>query len=341
MYLWQIRHIPNRRQTFLSLTTRLGLVLLLAGLCGWVARQAVGQGDEKSAIGKTGRTESDASKSAGHSAATVFVAQVHAELKKHPTVKADIEHTVSIGEQKFHATGRYLAHGSKLRVEYVVKSEQGADGSMIEVCDGKELWSQMILGGTKRVTHRDVQQIKAAAAAASAKNVPDAELTAELGLGGLSGLFASLERTMTFDAMKQDEVEGHSRTVVQGQWKSNVVSRWKRKPDDPLPAFVPDMVRIFVDSNTLFPERIVYLKKQTEKDKKGYRALISFQFKNVVLDAAIDEQEFTFVPLDDVVPEDVTRQFLDRITKSQENADPSAASATPTTKPKSAKSPSR
>ena len=334
MYLWQIRHIPNLRQTFLSLTIRLGLVLLLAGLIGFVARSAIGQGDEKPATGKTGRAEAGASPSAGQAAATAFVAKVHAELQKHSAVKANVEHTVSIGTQQFRATGRYLSSGSKLRLEYTVKPDQGANGSLVEVCDGKVLWSLMTLGGTKpRVTHRDVQQIKAAIA--SVKNVPDAELTAELGLGGLSGLLASLERTMTFAAMKQEEVEGRSRTVVQGQWKSAVASRWRRKADDPLPVYIPDAVRLVVDSATLFPERIVYLKKQTEQDKKGYRALVSFQFQNVELDATIDEQEFTFEPPQDVVPEDVTRLFLDRITKSQEGeaaATTKAKSATGTTR---------
>ena len=335
MYLWQIRHIPILRQTFLSVTSRLGLVLLLAGLIGFVARSAIGQGDEKVATGKTGRAETGASPSAGQAAATAFVAKVHAELKQHPSLKADVEHTVSIGDQQFRATGRYLNSGSKLRLEYTVKPDQGADGSLIEVCDGKVLWSLMTLGGTKpRVTHRDVQQIKAAIA--SVKSVPDAELTAELGLGGLSGLLASLERTMTFDAIKQEEVEGRSRTTVQGQWKSTVASRWKRKPDDPLPVYIPDAVRIIADSTTLFPERIVYLKRQTEKDKPGYRALVSFQFKNVELDATIDEQEFTFEPPQDVVPEDITRQFLDRITKSREVEAAPATPASPTTKAKSA-----
>ena len=334
MYLWQIRHIPIPRQTFLSLTFRLGLVLLLlAGFAGLVARSAIGQGDEKPALGKSGRAEISASPSASQVAATAFVAKVHAELKKHSSVKADVEHIVSIGTQQFRATGRYLNSGSKLRLEYTVKPDQGADGALIEVCDGKQLWSLMTLGGTKRVTHRDVQQIKAAIA--SVKSVPDAELTAELGLGGLSGLFASLERTMTFDAMKQEEVEGHSSTVVQGQWKSTVASRWKRKADDPLPVYIPDMVRIIVDSATLFPERIVYLKKQTDKDKKGYRTLVSFQFKNVELDTMIDEQEFTFDPPQDVDPEDVTRQYLDRITKSQESVAAPATSVAPTTKAKS------
>ena len=261
------------------------------------------------------------------------MAAVHAELRKHSSVQADVEHTVSIGNQQFRATGRYLNSGSKLRLEYIVKPGQGADGSLIEVCDGKELWSLMTLGGTKRVTHRDVQQIKAAAA--SMKNVPDAALTAELGLGGLTSLLASLERTMTFDLMKLEEVDGHSRTVVQGQWKSDVVSRWKRKPEDPLPVYIPDMVRIFVNSTTLFPERIVYLKQQTEKDKKGFRALVSFQFRNVEFDAKVDDQEFAFDPPQDVVPEDITRQFLDRITKSQESEAAPATSAAPTTKAKS------
>ena len=334
MYLWQIRHIPIPRQTFLSLTSRLGLVLLLAGVVGFVARSAVGQGDEKSATNKTGRTETGASPSAGQAAATAFVAQVHAELKKHSSVKADVEHAVSIGTQQFRATGRYLSSGSRLRLEYTVKPDQGVDGSLIEVCDGKELWSLMTLGGTKRVTHRDVTQIKAAIA--SVKNAPDAELTAELGLGGLSGLFASLERTMTFDQMKREEVEGRTRTVVQGQWKSTVASRWRRTANDPFPAYIPDVVRIIVDTATLFPERIVYLKKQTEKDKKGYRALVSFQFKNVEFDAPIDEQEFTFDPPQDVVPEDITRQFLDRITKSQEGETASPTSAAPAAKAKSA-----
>lgn len=328
MYLWQIRHIPIPRQTFLSLTSRLGLVLLLAGLISFVAQSAIGQSGEKSAANKTGQAETGSSPSATQAAATAFVASVHAELKKHPSVKADVEHTVSIGTQQFRATGRYLSSGSKLRLEYTVKPDQGVDGSLIEVCDGKELWSLMTLGTTKRVTHRDVQQIKAAMA--SVKSASDAELTAELGLGGLSGLFASLERTMTFDQMKQEEVEGRSRTVVKGQWKSNVASRWRRTANDPLPVYIPDEVRIFVNSATLFPERIVYLKKQTEKDKKEFVALVNFQFKNVELDTMIDDQEFTFDPPQDVVPEDVTRQFLDRITNSQQGE------AAPTSKAKSA-----
>lgn len=361
MYLWQIRHIPIRRQSFYRFPARLGLLLLLAGLTSVLTRPAVGQGDAKPAAEAKPAKDSKASVSAEQAAATDFMAKVHDALKSHPSVRADIEQTVTIGSQPFRATGRYLTSGSKLRLEYLIKPNEGADGSLIEVCDGKQLWSQVTLNGVKRVTHRDVEQIKAAVA--STKNISDAVITAELGLGGLTALLASLERTMIFEAMKEGTGEGQTQTVVQGQWKADVSSRWRRRPEDPLPAYIPDLVRVVVDSRTLFPERIIYLKKQTEKEKtekekteqasvtkdksakdapakdsptktkKGYRAIVSLTFQNVQLDASIDEQEFTFVPPEDVVPEDITRQYLDRIAKSNE-AEAAAPTGSPASKPK-------
>ncbi len=369
MYLWQIRHIPIRRQTFLRFTALLGLLLLFVELSGEGARLAVGQGDEKSATESKSARESKSSPSLDQSAATAFVTKVHETLKSHPSVRADIEQTISIGGQPFRATGRYLTSGPKLRLEYLIKPSEGIDGALIEVCDGKELWSQVTLNGAKRVTHRDVQQIKAAVALT--KSVPDAVLSAELGLGGLTALFASLERTMIFEAMKEGTGAGQTQTVVQGRWKPEVSSRWKRRPEDPLPAYIPDLVRIVVDSRTLFPERIIYLKKQSEKElaaqaaaplakdkpskdgivkegvvkddtekdatvrtKKGYRTIISLKFHNVELDATIDEQEFTYTPPEDVVPEDITRQYLDRITKSAETEPVLPGSASPKPKAK-------
>ncbi len=369
MYLWQIRHIPIRRQTFLRFTAPLGLLLLFAGFSGDGTRLAVGQGDEKSATESPSGKESKSSASIEQAAAaTTFITKVHEALKSHPSVRADIEQTISIGGQPFRATGRYLTSGSKLRLEYLIQPSEGIDGTLIEVCDGQELWSQVTLNGAKRVTHRDVQQIKAAVA--STKSVPDAVLSAELGLGGLTALFASLERTMIFEAMKAGTGEGETQTVVQGRWKPEVSSRWKRRPEDPLPAYIPDLVRIVVDSRTLFPERIIYLKKQSEKElavqaaaspakdkpskdgivkegavkegtekdgppkaKKGYRTIVSLKFQNVQLDATIDEQEFTFTPPEEVVPEDITRQYLDRIKKSSETETAPTGAQSP--KPKS------
>ncbi|MBS0203058.1 MAG: hypothetical protein JSS49_09190 [Planctomycetes bacterium] len=262
-------------------------------------------------------------------AATDFMKRVHDGLYDRSSIRADIEQTVSIGAQKFQVTGQYVNAGQRLRLEYTIQPDQGVSGSLLEVSNGKELWSQMKVGETKRVTHRDIEQIKAAVT--STKSVPDVVLTAELGLGGLTALMASLERTMVFDAMKEESVDEGGRTIVQGRWKPEVAKRWPTSKDGLLPVYVPDMARIWVDTKTMFPVRIVYIKRAIEKDKKVYRPMVSLRFSNVQFDAPVNDQEFEFVNTDKTVPEDITRQFLDRMKQSagEDAAKPGTELTTP------------
>ena len=313
MHLWQIRHIPNRPQTLLRLTI-LGAAFILVFVTlfapiHFVAGQAQ-DGVKDRADGNDKGSE-----------AAEFLDRVRQELLAHQSVKADLSQSVSIGDQQFKVTGQYLSSGNsstgmKLKLNYLVVPEQGAEGAMLEVCDGKELWTVLTLPGSKRVTHRNVLQIQKAALAANQKGGPEATLTVELGLGGLTALLASLERTMVFDAMKQEEVEGHRRTIIQGRWKKEFAQRFPKGKDDSLPAFVPDLVRLYVDAQTLFPERLLYLKKQQEK--KTLRPLVNLEFQNVELDGPVDEKEFKFDIPEGVVPEDVTKMYVDRITGSAE-----------------------
>ncbi len=314
MHLWQIRHIPNRPQTLLRLTI-LGAAFIFVAVTlfapvGFVSGQA---GD-----GVKDRAESNDQ----GSEAAEFLIRVRQELQTHQSVKADLSQNVSIGDQHFKVTGQYLSSGNsttgtKLKLNYLVVPDQGAEGEMLEICDGKELWTVLTLPGSpKRVTHRNVLQIQKAAFAANQKGVPESTLNVELGLGGLTALLASLERTMVFDAMKQEEVDGHQRTILQGRWKKEVAQRFPKGKDDSLPPFVPDLVRLYVDAQTLFPERLLYLKKQPEK--KAFRPLVNLEFRNVELDGPVDEKEFKFEIPPDVVPEDVTKMYVDRITGSTE-----------------------
>lgn len=317
MYLWQIRHIPNLRRILFSFSAVLGLSLMLAWVGGLGAQIAQGQGDAKPQPEK--KTASKGPDPAVVKAATDYIKQVHDALYARTSIKADIEQTVTIGAQQFQVTGQYVNSGQKLRLEYNIEPAQGVAGSLLEVCDGKELWTLLKVANAKpRVTHRDVQQIKAAAAAS--KEAPDVVLTAELGLGGLTALLASIERTMVFDAMKEESEEEGGRTIVQGRWKPDVSSRWPRSKEDLLPDYIPDLVRLWIDPKTQFPVRIVYIKRVIEKEKKVYRPMVSLTFKNIQFDTPVSDQEFTFVPPDEAVPEDVTRQFLDRMKKSSDDA---------------------
>lgn len=329
MYLWQIRHIPNPWYKLMSFSALLGVSLMIAWQSGPGIRIAMGQGEQKASDSKKG--DPKAADPAVIKAATDFMKKVHDSLYARTSIKADIEQSVSIGTQQFQVVGQYVNSGQKLRLEYTIQPDQGVGGSLLEVCNGKELWSLMTVADTKRVTHRDVQQIKEAALAT--RNIPDVVLTAELGLGGLTALIASLERTMVFDAMKEESTEDGPRTVIQGRWKPEVASRWPRSKEDLLPTYVPDLVRIWIDPQTMFPVRVLYIKRVIEKDKKIFRPMVNLKFKNVQFDVPIDDQDFNFVTPPDVVPEDITRLFLDRMKKSVDDAAAAAKPAADATAP--------
>lgn len=316
MYLWQIRHNPNRPQTLLRLT-------IVAAVCSVVAVSTylpAGFVSGKADDAAEKKAEADSTPSP----AAEFLQRIRLELPKHQSIKAELAQSVSLGDQQFKITGQYVSSGMKMRLKYTVVPEQGTDGEMLEVCDGKELWTVMTLPGSKalppskRVTHRNIQQIRAAVAA-QARNPANSIVNLDLGLGGLTSLLASLQNSMEFDAMKEDEFEGHSRTILQGRWKKELLKDFPKDKDDALPAYLPDLVRLYVDSRTLFPEKVLYLKKIP--GKKTFKSLVSLEFRDVEFDQPVDEKEFIFVP-DGTDVEDVTKQYLERLTNAATPAGP-------------------
>jgi outer membrane lipoprotein-sorting protein len=303
LYLWQIRHIPNRPQTLLKL---LILAVLAAG-GGIISFVSSGSVSAQTANASADKKQEEAKPSP----AKEFFERVRQELPNHQSVKAKVTQVVSIGDQNFKVDGEYLSAGKKLKLEYTVVPDHGLKGKMLEVCDGKELWTLLELPDSKRVTRRNIQQILSAAVAATKRDVQEATVNVELGLGGLVALLASLDRTMVFDAMKEEDTEGHSQTIVQCRWKKEILQRYPKDKDDSLPVFIPDLVRIYVNTQTMFPEKLLYLKKNVQK--KTFRPLVSLEFHNVEFDVPVEDKDFLFQIPPDVVPEDITKQYLDRM----------------------------
>ncbi len=303
MHLWQIRHIPNHPQTLLKLT----LVICLGGASAITLLPSVRYATAQSANEEKAKT-TDAETT---SEASEFLARVRQELPRHQSIQAEVTQTVSIGDQQFRVDGQYVSSGQKLRLSYKVMPDQGAQGEILEVCDGNELWTQLTLPDSKRLTQRNVQQILAAAAAANKKNVTQATANVELGLGGVATLLASLERTMTFDAMKTDSTGDVARTSIQGRWKKSFADKFPKDKDQSLPPYIPDAVQLVINNQTLFPEKILYLKKQP--GKRAFKALVNLQFHNIVFDEPVNDDVFVFKVPDGEVPEDVTKQYINRM----------------------------
>lgn len=242
-----------------------------------------------------------------------LVQEAQVRLARRKSIQADVKTLVQFGEQTMVATGRYEAEGLKLRLSTTLKLKSGVAGELLEVCDGETLWSRTVIDDMKRYTRRDVRQIlNAGASGGTAETL----MLSELGLGGLPGIMASIQRCMQFTAMKPESTDDGPVYRVQGEWKPDFPKKWfAQKPTGDM-AYFPDVIRITYAADTLFPTRLLYLKRvQGLKpgEETGLRPILSMEFENVMLDEPLDDQTFEFIPADGVIPDDVTKQYLERI----------------------------
>lgn len=294
----------------------LSLVLSTAVAVGW-AYAAQDKAPDKPS--KSSSTEPDSAGVEGSASAAELLKQSRQRLLDYQPIKARVIEKVQIGERRFTMTGNYV-RGKDLRLLLEFQVQIGdATASLKEICDGQVLWTRHQIGDHVRLIRRDVDKILKAAAKNA--DVPQNLLIADLGLGGLSGLLASLERTMTFNSKNTEQVGEHRFTVIEGTWNEQFAARWA-PPDDKsanaFPEYVPDRVRVYFDENT-FPRRILYLKKHASRDI--YRPMVSLDFEDVVLNASVDNNEFVYVPPDDVDErQDVTNDFLQQLAPAMEGA---------------------
>jgi outer membrane lipoprotein-sorting protein len=246
----------------------------------------------------------EAKPSAADPAAQETFQKALAALAERQSISATLVEFINITEQPLKLTGRYLEAKGKSRLELQVKLTGGAEGSILEVVDGEMLWSQTTIGEARHVTLRNLKQISAALA-----ELPPQTKTSgiDLGLGGLSGLMTSVERTMEFQQRRE---EGEL-IVLEARWKPEFLTTLEDKESKELPAYVPDVLRISLDAKTLFPKRFQYLKRNSGKE--SLRPYVRLDFQSVQLDGEIDQAEFQFTPPEDLVPDDVTTLYIDQL----------------------------
>lgn len=233
------------------------------------------------------------------------------------SVQAVVRETVNMGPRKFRGEGTYIAgQFPKLRLSLSL-NVGGTSGKLTEVCDGTILWTvqEIDIAGQSpdiqvaRTVISDVTQ----ASLESHTDIAETSLIAGLGVGGLPALLAALERSMTFEALREIEEEGRAFSVIQGRWSDEYLQRVTGGADDTqLPPYMPDHVRIYFDKATKFPTRILYLRR-TEPGSRTFSALLSLEFADVILDAPVSEEQFQYSPPSTVKVRDRTAEFLKMI----------------------------
>jgi outer membrane lipoprotein-sorting protein len=250
-------------------------------------------------------------------------------LISYRSVQAEMVETVDLGLRRFRMKGSYLQGTDlKLRLEYDLLVGNTA-AHLIEVCDGQILWTHQTIGADERVTRRNVRQILTAAS--SAGKTPQNLLTAELGLGGLPGLLAGIQKSVQLEKQWEQDVNEQTFVVIEGGWKKSFRSKFLGKDapaDQPLPAFVPDQVRIYFEQESLFPRRILYLKRSEDGTR---RPMVTLDFVDVRWDVELAEDTFNYTPPEKVARQDVTQAYINRFAPPKQETSPEATAEQPAT----------
>jgi len=246
--------------------------------------------------------------------AVVTLETARDRLTAYRTVKAEIVETVVLEPRRFRMKGTYLQGTDlKLRLEYVVQVG-GTKASLVEVCDGQILWTWHRIGAVQRVTRRNVRQILNARE--SNGRTDHNTLITELGLGGLPGLLASIQQSVRLDKQWEQSAGDRTLIVVEGVWKDSFRNRVvpDATPDQDLPPWVPDRIRVYFEHDSLFPRRILYLKRDLAK---VHHPMVTLDFSEVEWNGDVDNEKFTFIPPPKVVAEDVTQAYIKQFLQEQ------------------------
>ncbi|MFO1019139.1 MAG: hypothetical protein U0903_00340 [Planctomycetales bacterium] len=255
-------------------------------------------------------------------------------LQGYKSVKAKITERVTIQDHSFTAAGSYTqGQNNQVLLELQV-SLGGNRGSMLEVCDGQILWVRQDVIDQVRITRRDVQKILQAAEQSGGR-VNRTSLVAEMGMGGLSGLLGGIATDMDFSAPTEGEIDTIPAIVLDGKWNQKFLTRFNggKNAKGPLPAFVPDQVRILLQKDNLFPRRISYAKKTASSVPNT--PLMVLDLSNIRLNEQLRPDTFRYNPPATPTPIDETAAYVQAITQAAEaaKAGPGAAPQAPAKQP--------
>jgi len=331
-------------QTFRRLTPAVSAAFL-AGVVvctGVLVRNLVGaqEAAEPKAPAAAGRDKSQAKAAQKEDPKAVELMQaVYTRLLERASVRARLKETVFLGDRRTTAEGTYLSGTFPMvRVEYRVRVG-GTAGVLTEVCDGsvvhtkRELLKAGSTGDAKpetetkneaepksvvlpplstsetKFTRCDVQQV---AKALEDKSRPPADVVAEAGIGGLPATIASLRRCMVFDGVRDVQTKAGTFTVVEGRWNPAHLDKLTAAfgPGGAgLKQVVPERAAIYLDPKTLFPTRIVYLRRIGEGDK-AFRPVLALEFLDVQFDGPVSMDQFTFAVPPGVEEKDETAEYI-------------------------------
>jgi len=322
--------------------------LALAAVTAMAAAQEAGP-SPLAGRGPTGQQAATTGDTGPHTVGDRLVLQAAMQLERRESVTARLRHKVNLDGGELFGVGSYWQQGRgeslRVRMELQIAGQQS---SMLQVSNGRFLWTDVRLPTGRNVTRIDLRQLRSdpLLAATGSDILPGhaswSPMQPELAssTGGLPTLLTSLGANFTFltpQAMRLtfspplvEETTSIPVFAVVGHWKpeklAELLATGKKKADAqqpepeplPLPHRLPQEVLLLVGQADLFPYRIEY--RRHVSTAPGTAApyqlsdapMVVLELSDVAFDATIAASQFDYAP-GDTEWNDRTAEHLDRL----------------------------
>jgi hypothetical protein len=259
-----------------------------------------------------------------------------AAVRSREFISARIRHTVDLLGEQLAGTGLYLQKGrgdsQKARLELKIQVA-GQTTSVLQVCDGYELWQHNDFLDKVTLTRIDVRRVQDAMNAKAPRNSHFA--TTQLALCGLPKLLESLNSCFQFRFVQQDRLDTVPVNVLRGTWRPEVMAALypnskakkvegeaKTSIEGKLPAHAPDVIVLLVGRDDWFPYRIEFRRRvqsdeQTPNQTDPTVPLVIMEWFEVSLDTPIEDRQFEYRP-GDLKPANGTQKLLEQLGLAEE-----------------------
>jgi len=249
-----------------------------------------------------------------------LLADAQARLAEHASIAANVRQQIAILDQRLVGTGLYRQKGRGedllLRLELKIQAA-GEVTSLLQVVDGRSLWTERQLTERRSVSRVDLRTVRAEKAVSE----PGHTFSPDWVIGGLGQLLAGLQRNFELSSVEVSELAGLPVYKVRGHWRPErlqyVLSYLEGYEDitveqvrtlQELPRQIPREVELQLGVDDLFPYVVEYRRSKTGPSGTASELMLRMELFEVAIGTEIEDRVFTYKTDDQ--SEDDTRYYI-------------------------------
>jgi hypothetical protein len=230
-------------------------------------------------------------------------------LEGRRSISARIRQSIDLFDRQPAASGLYLEQRSErevlMRLELRIQTGD-EPGSILQVCDGRYLWTYRKLAGEESLQRVDV--LRVALELEETGNLPKpGKVGWWPGLGGMPRLLRGLNAAFDFEAGRQTRLRGLRAWQLVGRWKPDRLAELLPGPAEriaagnrpdlaKLPEPLPHRVVLYLGTDDRFPYRVEYLRESSGEEGPREKLIVGIDFFEVKLNDPIDASRFIYQP---------------------------------------------